>query len=141
MPIRKAQAVWEGTLGDGKGKMAFGEFQGSYSFASRFEDGPGTNPEELIGAAHAGCFSMALALELEQAGFTPKRIETGADVSLSKSGEGFSIDSIALSTNVWAQGVDYDTLVRLAETTKNNCPVSKALAGTQIKVSVKLTEK
>jgi osmotically inducible protein OsmC len=141
MPIRKAQAVWEGTLGDGKGKIAFGGFEGAYSFASRFEEGPGTNPEELIGAAHAGCFSMALALELEQAGFTPKRIETGAEVSLSKSGAGFSIDSITLRTNVWAEGVDYDTLVRLMEVAKKNCPVSKALAGTQIKASAKLTEK
>ncbi len=141
MPIRTAQAVWEGTLGAGNGKMAFGEFAGAYSFASRFEDGTGTNPEELIGAAHAGCFSMALALELEQAGFTPKRVETGAKVSLTKSGEGFSISSIELNTNVWAEGVDYDTLVRLAETTKESCPVSKALACTQIKLSVKLTEK
>jgi osmotically inducible protein OsmC len=141
MPVRKAQAFWEGTLADGNGKMAFGDFEGAYSFASRFEEGPGTNPEELIGAAHAGCFSMALALELEQAGFTPKRIETGAEVSLSKSDGGFSINSIELSTSVWAQGVDYDTLVRIAETTKDNCPVSKALAGTPIKVSVKLTEK
>jgi osmotically inducible protein OsmC len=140
MPIRTAHAVWEGTLGAGNGKMAFGEFEGAYSFASRFEDGTGTNPEELIGAAHAGCFSMALALDLEQAGFTPKKVETGAKVSLTKSGEGFSISSIELSTNVRAEGVDYDTLVRLAETTKESCPVSKALACTQIKLSVKLTE-
>jgi len=141
MPTRKAQAVWEGTLSDGNGKMAFGDFEGAYSFASRFEEGPGTNPEELLGAAHAGCFSMALALDLEQAGFTPKRVETAAAVGLLKSGEGFSISSIELSTNVWAQGVDYDTLVRIAETTKDNCPVSKALAGVPIKVTAKLIEK
>jgi len=133
--------LWEGTLSGGNGKMAFGDFEGAYSFASRFEEGSGTNPEELIGAAQAGCFSMALALDLEQAGFTPKRVETGAAVILSKSGGGFAISSIELSTNVWAEGVDYDTLLRIADTTKDNCPVSKALAGVPKKVSVKLTEK
>src|SRR6266436_2960675 len=100
MAKRTASAVWEGTLREGKGtvKLGSGAFEGAYSFASRFEEGTGTNPEELIGAAHAGCFSMALAAGLTRAGFSPKRISTKASVSLEKVGEGFKSNRIELST-------------------------------------------
>ena len=91
MPIRKAHAQWEGNLTDGQGIVKFGSFSGAYSFASRFENGEGTNPEELIGSAHAGCYSMALAHEIAQKGYTPKRITTDALVHLDKVGDGFSI--------------------------------------------------
>jgi lipoyl-dependent peroxiredoxin len=98
MAKRKASAVWEGTLREGKGrvKLGSGAFTGQYSFASRFEEGVGTNPEELIGAAHAGCFSMALAAGLTKAGLKPTRISTTAQVSLEKVGEGFKITTIEL---------------------------------------------
>ena len=100
MPTRKANAVWEGGLKDGHGtmKMGSGAYEGAYSFASRFESGKGTNPEELIAAAHAGCFSMALSAALGKAGFTPKRIQTQADVQLEKVGEGFRITAVHLTT-------------------------------------------
>ncbi len=97
MAIRKAEAVWEGGVkGKGKMKLGSGAFEGAYSFASRFENGTGTNPEELIGAAHAGCFSMALSFMLEQAGFAPRRVQTSAKVHIDKAGEGFKITLIEL---------------------------------------------
>jgi len=140
MPTRKASAVWEGNLPRGKGtmKVGSGAFEGLYSFASRFEGAQGTNPEELIGAAHAGCFSMALAHGLTLAGHTPKRVQTSAKVQLDKVGEGFKITSILLSTEVEAPGIDEKTFLRLAEDAKENCPVSQALAGTEIKLEAKL---
>src|SRR6185369_5269863 len=100
MPVRKANAVWEGSLREGHGtvKLGSGAYEGQYSFGSRFEEGTGTNPEELIGAAHAGCFSMALAAGLTKAGLNPTRISTGANVSLEKVGEGFKITTIELTT-------------------------------------------
>jgi osmotically inducible protein OsmC len=111
MPIRKAEAVWEGNFKNGKGKMKFGSgaFEGNYSVASRFEEGPGTNPEELIGAAHAGCFSMALSLILDQAGFTAERIRTSARVHIDKVGEGFKITTIELETDGTVPGIDEET--------------------------------
>src|SRR5690554_4420428 len=134
MPIRNATAVWEGGLRDGQGHIALGSgaFEGAYSFAGRFENGSGTNPEELIGAAHAGCFSMALALMLEKAGFRPQRIESAAKVHIDKVGEGFKITRIDLTTDATVPGIDEQSFRRYAEDAKNNCPVSQALAGTQI---------
>ncbi|HEV2845233.1 MAG TPA: OsmC family peroxiredoxin, partial [Thermoanaerobaculia bacterium] len=98
MPIRKANAVWEGGLKDGQGRVSLGSgaFEGRYSFGSRFEEAGGTNPEELIGAAHAGCFSMALSAGLGKAGLSPKRVATSAKVHLEKVGEGFKITRIEL---------------------------------------------
>lgn len=129
MPVRKAEAVWEGTLTKGKGKMKFGSgaYEGNYSFASRFSDGPGTNPEELIGAAHAGCFSMALSLFLENAGFTAEHIRTNAKVHIDKVGEGFKITVIELETEAKVPGIDEKKFLELAEATKKGCPVSQAL--------------
>ncbi len=141
MPVRKAEAVWEGNLMKGKGtvKLGSGAFQGAYSFASRFESGAGTNPEELIGAAHAGCFSMAFSLFLEKAGFAPERIHTDATVHIEKVGEGFRITVIELETEAKVQGIDEKKFQELAEATKNGCPVSAALGGTEIRLKAKLT--
>ncbi len=140
MAKRTASAVWEGTLREGKGtvKLGSGAFEGAYSFASRFEEGKGTNPEELIGAAHAGCFSMALAAGLTRAGFSPKRISTTASVSLEKVGEAFKITRIELHTEAEIPGLDENTFREQADTAKQNCPVSQALAGTEISLNAKL---
>lgn len=140
MAKRTASAIWEGTLKDGKGrvKLGSGAFEGQYSFASRFEEGTGTNPEELIGAAHAGCFSMALAAGLTRAGFNPTRISTTASVSLGKVGEGFKITSIELNTEAEVSGIEESAFLEQAETAKKNCPVSQALAGTEISLNAKL---
>ncbi len=105
MATRKANAVWEGGLEQGKGTVSLGSgaFEGNYSFKSRFEDGQGTNPEELIGAAHAGCYSMALSVALEQAGHAPERVSTKAHVHLTKEGDGFTINKIDLITEAKIQ--------------------------------------
>lgn len=137
MTVRNAEAVWQGTLKEGTGTMRLGSgsFEGSYSFASRFEDGPGTNPEELIGAAHAGCFSMFLAALLSEAGHTPTSIQTEAKVHLR---QGPTIALIELDSKADVPGVDNDTLQELAIQAKENCPVSKALAGPDIQMKVTL---
>ncbi len=134
MPVRRATAVWEDNLANGKGKMKTqsGTFEGAYSFGSRFEEQKGTNPEELLGAAHAGCFSMALAHAVDQAGFKPKRVFTTASVHLVKEGDGFIISEISLKTEADIPGIDKDQFMKFAEETKANCPVSKALAGPKI---------
>jgi osmotically inducible protein OsmC len=140
MPIRKAEAVWEGGLlkGNGKMKLGSGAYEGPYSFKSRFEEGTGTNPEELVGAAHAGCFSMALSAALGRAGFEPKRIHTKADVSLEKVGEGFKITKIQLNTEAEVPEIDEKAFAEHAEGAKKNCPVSMALAATDIFLNAKL---
>lgn len=140
MPVRKAEAIWEGKLRDGKGTMKIGSgaFEGAYSFASRFENGAGTNPEELIGAAHAGCFSMALSLFLEQAGYSPESIHTGASVHIDKTGEGFSITTIELDMEARVPGIDEKTFLEHAEAAKKGCPVSRALTGVEIKLKARL---
>lgn len=140
MPKRSAHARWEGTLQQGKGTLSLesGAFEGSYSFATRFEDAPGTNPEELIGAAHAGCFSMALSMLLEKAGHPPKDIETRADVTIEKVGDGFKITRIDLTTRAEVPGMDVDSFRQQANAAKEGCPVSQALAGTQISLSAEL---
>ena len=141
MLVRKSTAVWEGGLKNGKGimKIGSGAYEGSYSFASRFEQGPGTNPEELIGAAHAGCFSMFLSLVLEQAGFKPERIGTTARVSVDKVPEGFKITSIELETEGRVPGIDEKTFLEKAEVAKKGCPVSMALTGIEIRLKARLT--
>ena len=140
MPLRSASAVWEGDLKSGKGRMRLGSgaYEGAYSFASRFQEGTGTNPEELIGAAHAGCFSMALSAGLSAAGFAPKSIQTEAKVHLEKAGEGFRISRIELQTNAEIPGIDAAIFQQQAEKAKENCPVSKALAGVQIELQARL---
>ena len=141
MATRNGSAVWEGTVKEGKGtvKLGSGAFEGPYSYSSRFEDGKGTNPEELIGAAHAGCFSMALSGALTRAGFPPNRIETTAKVHLGPVEGGFAIGLIELETTANVPGIDDKAFQEQAEGAKKNCPVSKALAATEIKLNAKLT--
>ena len=130
MPKRTADANWDGTLTEGSGTMEFGggAFRGAYSAKSRFEEGEGTNPEELIAAAHAGCFSMALSLGLEQAGHPSDSVSTTADVHLTPADGGFAISRIDLHARATVPGIDPDEFQRVAEATKSTCPVSKALA-------------
>ena len=133
MPKRKANAVWEGSLTEGSGtmRMASGAYEGPYSFQSRFEEGDGTNPEELIAAAHAGCFSMALSLELGKAGHDPESVETEATIHLDKQEEGFAIKRIELSTRARVPGISEDEFQQAAEGAKKGCPVSQALAAVE----------
>lgn len=140
MATRTSQAQWRGDLRTGNGTMRLGSgaFEGAYSFPSRFESGTGTNPEELIGAAHAGCFSMALAAGLSRAGHAPTEILTTAKVHLDKVGEGFAITAIDLETEAQVPGIDAAAFQQEAEAAKSNCPVSKALAGTKITLAAKL---
>jgi osmotically inducible protein OsmC len=140
MAVSTAEAVWEGSLKDGKGNMKLGSgaFNGAYSFRTRFEGAPGTNPEELIGAAHAGCFSMALSAGLGKSGFTPTRIHTTAKVHLEKVGEGFKITRIQLTSEAAIPNIDEATFQQHADGAKKGCPVSQALAGAQIELDAKL---
>ena len=142
MPRRRANARWEGSLTQGNGtmRMASGAYEGPYSFQSRFEEGEGTNPEELIAAAHAGCFSMALAAELGKAGHTPESVETEATVHLDEVDDGFAIKRIDLQTRASAPGVDESTFQQAAEAAKKGCPVSLALAAVDsIELDAELT--
>jgi osmotically inducible protein OsmC len=140
MPERTATARWEGGLKQGTGTMRLGSgaFEGRYSFSSRFEEGAGTNPEELIGAAHAGCFSMALSAGLERAGHAPASIETTARVHLERAESGFHISRIDLNTTADVPGIDAAAFDEQAQTAKANCPVSQALAGVDIQLDARL---
>ena len=140
MAVRKASAVWTGNLKEGSGRLALGSgaFAGAYSFSSRFEEGSGTNPEELIGAAHAGCFSMALAAGLERSGHSPKSVSTEARVHLVKTDAGFTITRIELATEAEVPGIDDRTFQEHAEGAKKGCPVSRALGAVEIQLSAKL---
>jgi lipoyl-dependent peroxiredoxin len=140
MPVRTSEALWEGDLKRGKGtvKLGQGAYNGPYSFQSRFENGAGTNPEELIAAAHAGCFSMALSAELTKAGFTPTSVHTVARVHLEKQGEGFGIPKIELITEAKVPGIDPAAFDQQAQSAKKNCPVSKLLAAAEITLDAKL---
>lgn len=141
MPTRNAKAIWNGDLKNGKGNMSFGSgaYEGAYTFKSRFEEGTGTNPEELIGAANAGCFSMALAGDLADAGFSPESVNTDADVMLEFVDGDPAITTIVLNTKANVPDIDDDTFQEIAEGAKKNCPVSKALAGVDIKLKAELT--
>lgn len=132
MIARKAQATWTDTLENGEGTVESDGFSGAYSFASRFEDGEGVSPEELIGNAHAGCYSMALALELEEAGYTPVSVWSTAEVYFDP--EALSIPKIELRTEATVDDIDDKTFQEIAEDAKDGCPVSKALAGTNVKL-------
>lgn len=139
MIIRDSSAQWEGSLVEGKGTMRLGSgaYEGAYTRASRFEQAPGTNPEELIGAAHAGCFSMALAGILSKVGYPPKQINTTARVHL---GDGPRITLIELSTTGIVPGIDERTFIESAEQAKKGCPVSQALASVEIKLTAELSQ-
>jgi osmotically inducible protein OsmC len=139
--IRKADAEWKGTLAQGTGRLTVGSgaLDVPYSFKSRFEEGQAaTNPEELIGAAHAGCFTMALTALLSTAGFPPTSIHTGARVTFEKTGDTFSITRITLDTSAQVPGIDEAAFQGYAADAKRNCPVSKALAGTEITLNATL---
>ncbi len=140
MPVRTGEAVWKGDLRSGAGnvKLGSGAYDGQYSFASRFENGTGTNPEELIAAAHAACFSMALSARLAGAGHTPERVHTTASVHIEKVGEGFGITKIDLVTEAKVPGLDAQAFQAHAEAAKAGCPVSKALAAVPIGLAARL---
>jgi lipoyl-dependent peroxiredoxin len=140
---RKASVIWEGGLKGGNGKITTGSGALSnlpYSFGTRFEGTPGTNPEELIAAAHAGCFSMALAMQLETAGIKPEVIQTRATVTLDNSGGGFAVTRSHLEVTARAPGVDEQAFLKAAETAKANCPISKLL-NTKITLSAALSQR
>ena len=137
MAVRNASAVWNGTLKEGQGymKLGSGAFEGAFTYASRFEEGPGTNPEELLGAAHAGCFSMFLSALLTDAGYPPKQIRTSAKVHL---GAGPRINLIELDTEAEVPMLDEKTFLENVEKSKRNCPVSQALTGPTVQVTAHL---
>lgn len=141
MPIRTASARWQGNLTEGSGTLRTGKggLEGNYSFKSRFEEGEGTNPEELIGAAHAGCFSMAFSKALADAGATPTSVETTAKVHFEKTDAGFSVTRIDLETVGQVPGLDEGEFQKLAEAAKANCPISRLLSpGAEITLTARL---
>ena len=141
MPTRTGRAIWEGSLQKGTGRISLesGACESSYSFGSRFEAGRGTNPEELLAAAHAGCFAMALSLALGKAGYAPERIDAEARVTIEPAGGGFAIRSSRIVCEARVPGIDEATFAKHAEATKLGCPVSKALAGVEIALDARLT--
>ncbi len=140
MPVRSAEAEWKGTLREGAGtmKLGSGAYEGAYSFGSRFEENPGSNPEELLGAAHAGCFSMALSGNLSRAGFTPTRIHTTAKVHIERVNEAFTVTKIELNTEAEVPGIDNAAFQEQAEGAKQNCPISRALNVAEITLNARL---
>ena len=129
MTIRNAKALWNGTLKDGKGQMNFSNYSGPFTFASRFEEGNGTNPEELVGAAQAGCYSMFLSALISGEGFTPQSIETTAAVTLGRDDTGPNITDIKLVSNVSCEGLSQEKFDELAQAAKEKCPISRLYAG------------
>ena len=140
MATRKAAAHWNGTLKDGNGVMTYGTFEGPFTFASRFETGEGTNPEELVGAAHAGCYSMFLSALISKEGQIPTSIHTEASVVLGEE-NGPKITSINLTCVAEVPGLDPDKFAELAQTAKEKCPISRLYAGTDIHLSASLKSK
>lgn len=140
MPVRTSQAVWKGTLKEGSGtlKTGSGAYEGPYNFVSRFESGKETNPEELVAAAHAGCYSMALSGGLEKAGFKAARIATKASVHLNKVDAGFSVTQIDLDVEADVPGLDERKFAEIAEATKSGCPISRLVTGATITLKARL---
>ena len=140
MPVRNAEAVWDGSLKEGNGKMKFGSgaFEGSYTWSSRFENGKGTNPEELLGAAHAGCYSMALSSNLSKAGFTPQHIHTRAQVTIEQVEGKNRITKIHLNTEATVPGISNEQFQQIAESVKQTCPVSVALSSVPTTLTARL---
>jgi len=140
MADRKANAEWHGGLKDGKGKLALGSglFEGAYSFATRFEDEPGTNPEELLGASLASCYAMALNATLEGGGTPAKSVAIEANVHLGKDDSGFVVKGIDLDAKAEVDGLDDAAFQEIAEKVKTTCPISKALGATKITLNAKL---
>lgn len=140
MTTRNAHARWDGAVKEGKGTVDFGSgaFRGAYSFTSRFEDGAGTSPEEMLAAAHASCFAMALSLILGKAGFKPDYVDATAHVTIVQEGGGFRIARSHLVCEARVPGIDEAAFVQHAESARANCPVSQALAGTEITLEATL---
>jgi osmotically inducible protein OsmC len=138
MAVRKAKAEWKGTLKEGKGTMSFSNYNGPFTYVSRFEEGEGTNPEELVGAAQAGCFSMFLSALIGGAGFTPDSIQTTATVTLGRDDTGPLITSIELDCQVKCEGISAEKFDELAAASKEKCPISRLYAGTEIKLDARL---
>ncbi len=138
MAVRKAKAEWNGTLKEGKGTMSFSNYNCPYTYVSRFEEGEGTNPEELVGAAQAGCFSMFLSALIGGEGFTPESIQTTAAVTLGKDDTGPLITSIELDCQVRCDGISPEKFDELAAASKEKCPISRLYAGTEIKLDAQL---
>jgi osmotically inducible protein OsmC len=142
MSKKEVKVVWKGNLKEGQGRIEFanGAFNQEYTFSSRFEEGDGTSPEELLAAAHASCFSMALSAALSEAGFVPDRVETVASAELNPDGDDFKIGSVSLHTRAQVPNIEEGTFQEIAEYAKNNCPVSKALGNVEIKLSAELNQ-
>jgi osmotically inducible protein OsmC len=140
MTNRTATANWQGDLQNGNGTIAFGNgrFEESFSADSRFGDGNQTNPEELIAGAHAGCYSMALSHALSEAGYTVEKVDTKANVQLEESGDSFAVTTITLQTEATVPGLKENEFQKIAKDAKENCPVSKALAGCDIRLEARL---
>lgn len=137
MSTSKAHAQWKGKINDGKGTMKFTGFEGEYTFATRFEGAGGTNPEELVGAAHAGCFSMYLSLLLTEEKLTPESIDTSAKVTITKDDSGPHISKIELDCKVKCEGLNEDKLIELANISKEKCPISRLYAGGSAEITLK----
>lgn len=138
MSVRTAKSVWNGTLKDGKGSMNFSNYSGPYTYVSRFEEGPGTNPEELIGAAHSGCYSMFLAALISGESLVPESVETTASVHLGKDDKGPLITTIELDCKVKCEGLSQEKFDELAAAAKSGCPISRLVAAADIKLTATL---
>ncbi len=138
MSVRKAKSEWTGTLKDGKGSMNFSNYSGPFTFKSRFEEGSGTNPEELVGAAHSGCYSMFLAALISGEGLSPKSVETTAKVHLGEDDKGPVITTIELDCQVKCEGLSQEKFEELAAAAKAGCPISRLVAPTEVKLTAEL---
>ena len=139
MAIRNVNAVWQGTLKEGKGEMSFTGYTGPFTFASRFENETGTNPEELVGAAIAGCYSMFLSALISKEELTPTRIQTSATVHLERDDQGPVITKIELVCEASVPGLSQEKFKEVAAAAKANCPISRLYAGTTITLEAKLS--
>jgi len=139
MPVRNAKALWNGTLKEGKGTMNFSNYSGPFTFASRFENGDGTNPEELVGAAHAGCYSMFLSALISGEELTPQSVETSASVTIEKDDIGPRISKISLICKVSCDGLSQEKFDELAAAAKEKCPISRLYAGSTATIDLDAT--
>ncbi len=138
MSVRTANSIWNGTLKDGNGTMNFSNYSGPFTFVSRFEEGPGTNPEELIGAAHSGCYSMFLSALISGEKLVPESVETTASVHLGKDDKGPLITTIELDCKVKCEGLSQEKFDELAAAAKAGCPISRLVAAADIKLTATL---
>jgi len=138
MSVRTAKSQWNGTLADGKGTMNFSNYSGPFTFKSRFEEGSGTNPEELVGAAHSGCYSMFLAALISGEGLTPESVETTAKVHLGKDDVGPVVTTIELDCQVKCEGLSQEKFEELSAAAKEKCPISRLVAAADIKLNANL---